>query len=77
MKAEFWDLERQDKQRCKQIIFPGEIFVARTGKVSTRELSTFFRYKEAPLTDLVGAISIDGGPGGTRTLDTLLKRQVL
>ena len=77
MKNEFWDLERQDKQRCKQLIFPGEILVARSGKVSTLELSKLFRYKKTPHKDLVESIYTYGGPSGTRTPDTLLKRQVL
>jgi site-specific DNA recombinase len=69
MKDEWWDLERVDKQRCKQLLFPGEIFVARSGKVSTQELSKLIRYKNTPRADLVGAKYVDGGAGGTRTPD--------
>jgi hypothetical protein len=62
MKSEFWDLERVDKQRCKQLLFPGEILVSRTGKVSTRELSKLIRYKNTPTYELVGAKFMNGGP---------------
>ena len=77
MKSEFWDLERVDKQRCKQLIFPGEILVARSGKVSTHELSSLFRYKKPLREELSRPITVNGGPSGARTQDTLLKRQVL
>jgi hypothetical protein len=65
MKNEFWDLEQADKQRCKELLFPGEIVVARSGKVYTSELSKLLRYrptKKAPLKELT---FMNGGPGGT------------
>lgn len=77
MRNEFWELDREDKQRCKQLIFPGEFLVSRTGKVSTQELSPFYRYKKTPRRALVGSISYNGGPSGARTQDTGLKRPVL
>ena len=80
MKDHFWDLDRDDKQRCKELLFPGEIIVARPGKVYTQELSKFLRYKatkKAPKKELDELVFLNGGPGGTRTLDILLKRQTL
>lgn len=65
MKDEFWALEREDKQRCKQIIFPGEFLVSRSGKVSTQELSKLFRYKPTKKEPQKALVYANGGPGGT------------
>lgn len=65
MKDEFWALEREDKQRCKEIIFPGEFLVSRSGKVSTQELSKLFRYSDTKKEPQKALVYSNGGPGGT------------
>lgn len=68
MKQHFWDLDQLDKQRCKELIFPGEIAVTYSGKVYTHELSKVYRYKPTKKASQVQSEKLDfvnGGPGGT------------
>ncbi len=80
LNANWWELTPDRRERCKQLTFPGGIFVTKNKRVSTPLISAIYRYesmKNAPNWSLKTLKTVDGGPGGTRTLDTLLKRQVL
>lgn len=70
----------EERIRLKELLFLDGISISREEKVRTPTLSPIYRYKTSKKTP-VGAILTEnissGGPGGTRTLDTLLKRQVL
>ncbi len=77
---EWWDLDKQTLKVYKQIIFPGGIQVTPDRKVYNPVPSPIYTFKKqkTPQNEAVLAdIGHSGGPSGTRTHDTLLKRQVL
>ncbi len=80
LKSKYWDLDWDRRKRCELILFPDGIFTTRSKKVYTPSVSAIYRdttKQKAPRWSLKTAKTVDGGPGGTRTHDTLLKRQVL
>lgn len=80
LKAKYWSLDWDRRKRCELLLFPDGFFVTRQKKVYTPSISPIYRYKDMkkePQEAPVSTISVYGGPGGARTLDTLLKRQVL
>lgn len=80
-KENWWTADdADDRIRLKQLLFKDGLTVSRAGKVLTPSLSPVYRYKTSKKTSenvISGTFILTGGPGGTRTLDTLLKRQVL
>jgi hypothetical protein len=77
LKQRWWELDHEDRGRCELLLFPQYLRVNQKRKVSTLEISTIYRYELSKKTP-VGALNGNtGGPSGTRTHDTLLKRQVL
>ncbi len=80
LKAKYWSLDWDRRKRCELLLYPDGFYVNRQKKVYTPRVSAIYRdktMKKEPKTALVSTISVDGGPSGTRTHDTLLKRQVL
>ena len=80
LKAKYWSLDWDRRKRCELLLFPDGFYTTRQKKVYTPRVSPIYRdttKKKAPEQGLNTLISVDGGPGGTRTHDTLLKRQVL
>ena len=77
LKTNWWSLDHEDRVRCEQLLFPQFLRVNEKRKVSTPEISAIYRYGKNKKTPVGALNAISGGPGGTRTLDTLLKRQVL
>ena len=77
LKANWWTLDHEDRLRCEQLLFPQLLRINNKRKVSTPEISAIYRYEVMKKTPAGALNTISGGPGGTRTLDTLLKRQVL
>ncbi len=75
-----WDLDKPTLKVYKQLVFPAGIQVTQDKKVYNPSFSPIYTFKkqktpqnEALSNDFV----LNGGPSGTRTHDTLLKRQVL
>lgn len=81
LKDNWWDAEDPEERiRFKELAYTDGLAVFRSGKVRTPQLSPIFRYKTSKKTpgDVnFGSKTTTGGPSGTRTQDTLLKRQVL
>ena len=80
LRLKYWELDWDRRKRCELLLFPDGIFTTRSKKVYTPSVSAIYRdttKQKAPKRGLKTAKTVDGGPGGTRTLDTLLKRQVL
>jgi len=81
LKSNWFEAEDPEERiRLKQLLYLDGLSISRDEKVKTPTLSPIFRYKTSKKTP-EGAVltenTSNGGPGGTRTLDTLLKRQVL
>ncbi len=80
LRVDYWKLSWADRKRCEQLLFPDGLYVTRSKKVYTPTVSIVYRgnkkAQELSLA-LVHFKNSDGGPTGTRTQDTLLKRQVL
>ncbi len=77
LKANWWSLDHEDRLRCEELLFPQFLRIDKNKKVSTPEISYIYRYKPSKKTPVGALNAISGGPGGTRTLDILLKRQTL
>jgi DNA invertase Pin-like site-specific DNA recombinase len=80
LKAKYWSLDWDRRKRCELLLFPDGFFVTRQKKVYTPRVSAIYRdttMKKEPQKALNSQILSYGGPSGTRTHDTLLKRQVL
>ena len=81
LKDNWWGAESvDDRIRLKELIYLDGLAVSRDGKVRTPLLSPIYRYgssKKAPSGAVLTEYISSGGPAGTRTPDTLLKRQVL
>lgn len=81
LKDNWWSAEDPEERiRLKELLYTDGLTVFRSGKVRTPTLSPIYRYKTSKKASGDAKFSTDssnGGPGGTRTLDTLLKRQVL
>ena len=80
LNAEWWDLTPDRRERCKQLSLPGGIFIDKNKRVSTPLISPIYRYesiKKEPEKALVYPNALNGGPSGTRTHDTRLKRPLL
>lgn len=77
LNANWWTLTPDRRERCKQLSFPEGIFVDRNKKVSTQNISPIYRYDDIKKEPQRALVYVDGGPGGTRTRDILLKRQTL
>ena len=78
--TKIWELDKPTLKVYKQLIFPAGIQVAQDKKVYNPIPSPIYTYKKqkTPQNEAVLAdFSHSGGPSGTRTHDTLLKRQVL
>lgn len=45
LKAEWWNLDHEDRLRCEQLLFPQLLRVTSARKVSTPEISAIYRYK--------------------------------
>lgn len=45
LKADYWELDFEERQRCQQLIFKGELYINSMKKVDTPNLSSFYRYK--------------------------------
>jgi DNA invertase Pin-like site-specific DNA recombinase len=75
-----WDLDKPTLKVYKQLVFPAGIQVTQDKKVYNPSVSPIYTFKKQK-TPQNEALSDDfvlsGGPSGTRTHDTLLKRQVL
>jgi DNA invertase Pin-like site-specific DNA recombinase len=80
LKAKYWSLDWDRRKRCELLLFPDGFYVNRQKKVYTPRVSAIYRdktMKKEPQKALNSQILSYGGPSGTRTHDTLLKRQVL
>ena len=81
LKDNWWDTQDPEERiRLKELLYLDGLQISREGKVRTPTLSPIYRYKTTKKTsgDVKFAQStLIGGPGGTRTLDILLKRQTL
>jgi DNA invertase Pin-like site-specific DNA recombinase len=77
LKAKYWSLDWDRRKRCELLLFPDGFYVTREKKVYTPKVSPIYRDKTIQKEPRKALVSVDGGPGGTRTHDTLLKRQVL
>ena len=77
LKANWWELDHEDRLRCEELLFPQLLRIDKNKKVSTPEISYIYRYKPSKKTPVGALNAISGGPSGTRTLDILLKRQTL
>jgi site-specific DNA recombinase len=80
LNATWWDLTPDRRERCKQLSFPGGIFIDKNKSVSTPLLSAIYRY-EATKKEPVTALGMEnlwiGGPGEIRTHDTWIKSPLL
>lgn len=81
LKDNWWSAEDPDERiRLKELLYLDDLQVFRDGKVRTPTLSPIYRYKTSKKTPEGAIFASDisnGGSGGTRTLDMLLKRQPL
>ena len=81
LKENWWQAHNPDDRiRLKNLIYLDGLAVNREGKVRTPTLSPIYRYKSQKKTPVEAYFDSEipnGGPSGTRTPDTLLKRQVL
>ena len=77
LRQNYWKLDWPDRKRCEQLLFPDGFYTTRQKKVYTPRISAMYRSKSIKKEPRKALVSVDGGPGGTRTHDTLLKRQVL
>jgi site-specific DNA recombinase len=77
-KDNWWAAENPDDRiGLKELLYLDGLAIHRDGKVRTPKLSPIYRYKSKQKGSQKTLVTSNGGPGGTRTLDTLLKRQVL
>ncbi len=77
LKTKYWALDWDRRKRCEQLLFPDGFYVTRQKKVYTPTISPIYRYKNKQKEPLKALVLVSGGSSGTRTHDTLLKRQVL
>lgn len=65
LKANWWELDHEDRLRCEQLIFPQYLRINEKRKVSTPEISVIYRYG-AKQKDLANSqVVLSGGPGET------------
>ncbi len=81
LKDNWWLSEEvDDRIRLKDMLFLDGLQIHRDGKVKTPSLSPIYRYKsskKAPESAFFESGITNGGPSGTRTQDTRLKRPLL
>jgi hypothetical protein len=77
LNANWWNLTPDRRERCKQLSFPGGIYVDQNKRVSTPLISAIYRYESMKKEPLRALNYSNGGPGGIRTHDTRLKRPLL
>jgi DNA invertase Pin-like site-specific DNA recombinase len=76
LNASWWDLTPDRRERCKQLTFPGGIFITKNKTVSTPLLSAIYRYENIKK-EMAGSIkSVNGDPCGIRTRDLLDENQI-
>lgn len=64
LKANWWELDHEDRLRCEQLIFPQYLRINEKRKVSTPEISAIYRYG-AKQKDLASSqVVLSGGSGG-------------
>jgi DNA invertase Pin-like site-specific DNA recombinase len=67
LNANWWDLTPDRRERCKQLTFPGGIFITKNKTVSTPLLSAIYRYENIKK-EMAGSIkSVNGDLKGNRT----------
>jgi hypothetical protein len=62
LNAKWWDLTPDKRERCKQLSFPGGIFVTKNKTVSTPEISAIYRYEGIKKEHYSALSSVDGEP---------------
>jgi hypothetical protein len=67
LNANWWDLTPDRRERCKQLTFPGGIFITKNKTVSTPLISEIYRYENIKK-ELAGTIK---SVNGERKLDRL------
>ena len=67
LNANWWDLTPDRRERCKQLTFPGGIFVTKNKTVSTPLLSAIYRYESIKKEPRKALFSGDGDLTGNRT----------
>ncbi len=45
LKEDYWQLDYDERKRCQQLLFKGELYINSMKKVDTPKLSSFYRYK--------------------------------
>ncbi len=63
LNANWWDLTPDRRERCKQLTFPGGIFVTNNKTVSTPLLSAIYRYEAMKKEPQKALVSSNGTPG--------------
>lgn len=67
LNAQWWDLTPDRRERCKQLSFPGGIFVDRNKRVSTPVVSAIYRYESMKKEHLSALNSLNGDLTENRT----------
>jgi hypothetical protein len=62
LNAKWWGLTPDRRERCKQLSFPGGIFVTRNKTVSTPLISAIYRYEDMKKEHRSALNSVDGEP---------------
>ena len=67
LNANWWDLTPDKRELCKQLSFPGGIFITKNKTVSTPLISAIYRYEAMKKGHLDVLKSDDGDPKESRT----------
>jgi DNA invertase Pin-like site-specific DNA recombinase len=75
LNAKWWELTPDRRERCKQLSFPGGIFVTKNKTVSTPEISAIYRYGRMKKEHRSALNSVDGEPCDIELEPYLLRAQ--